>query len=91
VFKLQIVIWKALIGMQQSFVLRRTNPWNIFISIVGTPAHISKLHTNNGSKETVNFYTAIGNNAIKICLFIGVLGAEAHGIIIAMFELYGHR
>jgi hypothetical protein len=40
---------KAIVGMQQSLVLWRTNnPWNIFISIVGTPAHISKLHTNNG-------------------------------------------
>jgi hypothetical protein len=42
---------KAIVGMQQSLVLWRTNnPWNIFISIVGTPAHISKLHTNNGVK-----------------------------------------
>jgi hypothetical protein len=43
---------KAIVGMQQSLVLWRTdNPWNIFISIVGTPAHISKLHTNNGVKK----------------------------------------
>jgi hypothetical protein len=42
---------QAIVCMQQSLVLWRTNnPWNIFISIVGTPAHISKLHTNNGVK-----------------------------------------
>jgi hypothetical protein len=30
---------KAIVGMKQSLVLWRTNdPWNIFISIVGTPA-----------------------------------------------------
>jgi hypothetical protein len=29
---------------------RTNNPWNIFISIVGTLVHISKLHTNNGVK-----------------------------------------
>jgi hypothetical protein len=42
---------KAIVGMQQSLVLwHSNNPWNIFISIVGTPAHISKLHINNGIK-----------------------------------------
>jgi hypothetical protein len=35
-----------------SLMLWRTNnPWNVFISIVGTPAHISKLHINNGVKS----------------------------------------
>jgi hypothetical protein len=40
--------------MQQSLGLWRTNnPSNIFISIVGTPAHISKLHTSNGVKKQI--------------------------------------
>jgi hypothetical protein len=40
---------KAIVAMQQSLVLwDANNPWNISISIVGTPAHISKLHTSNG-------------------------------------------
>jgi hypothetical protein len=45
---------KAIVGMQQSLGLWRTNnPSNIFISIVGTPAHISKLHTSNGVKKQI--------------------------------------
>jgi hypothetical protein len=43
---------KAIVGMQQSLVLWRTNnPWNIFISIIGTPVHISNLNANNGVKK----------------------------------------
>jgi hypothetical protein len=45
--------------MQQSLVLWRTNnPRNIFILIVGMPAHISKLHTNNGVNIFFKFFSA---------------------------------
>jgi hypothetical protein len=43
---------KVIVGMKQSLVLwDASKPWNIFISIVGGPAHISNLHTSNGAKK----------------------------------------
>jgi hypothetical protein len=44
---------KAIVAMEQPCLCPTNNPWNIFISIVGTPAHISKLHTNNGVKKQI--------------------------------------
>jgi hypothetical protein len=43
---------KAIVGMQQSLVLWRTNdPWNIFISIVGTPATFQSCIPTMASKK----------------------------------------
>jgi hypothetical protein len=48
--------------MPQSLVLWQiNNPWNIFISIVGTPSHISNLHTNNGVKSGEAVYSIVGS------------------------------